>query len=344
MMPRMTVFTGPLCRTDLHRVVALVTAPQSTFELACAAEVFGLDRPGLPTRYTFDVCALRPGPVTTRAGYSMNVEHGLNALENADTIVVAGWPNSARPARPALARALIRAHDRGARLVGLCSGTFLLAEIGLLDGRAATTHWRMAAELSHAYPRIEVRSDELYVDLEDVATSAGTAAGIDLCLHLARQDHGAAYAANIARHMVMPPRREGDQKQFSAVVAASAPSSLAPVMDWARSRLHEPLGLPELARHAGLSTRTIARRFAEQAGVSPGQWILNERIEAACVLLEQTELGVEAISRRVGLSTAANMRRRFRGSKNTTPGSYRRMFSEQRAPMQSADRSSRMIS
>ncbi|MFG1947162.1 helix-turn-helix domain-containing protein [Nonomuraea sp. NPDC048826] len=312
---------------SLHRVVALVLAPQSTFELACAAEVFGVRRPGLPARYAFSVCGERPGPVPTLAGYDMVVDLGLDALESADTVVVPGWQDRERPAPAGVIDAIRRAHRRGARVVAICSGAFLLAETGLLDDRRATTHWRMTADLAARYPRVQVEPDTLYVDLGDVATSAGTAAGVDLCLHLARTDHGAAHAARIARHMVMPPHREGGQLQYAAPdPAGEPPESLAPVLDWALERLHEPLGVDDLATRAGLSPRTLARRFADQLGVAPGRWLLQQRVAAARTLLEETDLPVETIAARVGLSSAANLRRRFHALVCTTPAAYRRSF------------------
>ncbi|NUW37886.1 helix-turn-helix domain-containing protein [Nonomuraea sp. SMC257] len=311
----------------LHRVVALVMPPQSTFELACAAEVFGLSRPGLPARYAFTVCAERPGPVPTLAGYAMVAGEGLAALEAADTVVIPGWQRPGAPASPAVLHAVRAAHRRGARVVSICSGAFLLAEAGLLDRRRATTHWRMAGELAARFPGVLVEPDLLYVDLGDVATSAGTAAGIDLCLHLVRADHGAAYAARVARHMVMPPHREGGQLQYATPPAAGRlPDSLAPLLDWALDRLHEPLTLDGLAHRARVSPRTLARRFAGQLGVSPGRWLLQQRVAAAQALLEETDLPLEAIAARVGLSSATNLRRRFHAMTRTTPAAYRRSF------------------
>ncbi|WP_052852595.1 helix-turn-helix domain-containing protein [Streptomyces avicenniae] len=310
-----------------HRVVALVLPPQAPFELACAAEVFGAHRPGLPARYTFDVCTEHPGAVPTSYGYDMLVGQGLAALETADTVVIPGWHHRDRPAPAAVLDALTRAHRRGARTVAICSGAFLLAQAGLLDHRRATTHWRMAAELAARFPAVTVEPDTLYIDLGDVATSAGTAAGIDLCLHLARADHGAAHAAQIARHMVMPPHREGGQLQYAAPPHADRPpDSLAPVLDWAAERLHEPLALGDLAARAGVSSRTLARRFADQLGVTPGRWLLQQRVTAARTLLETTDLPVETVAARVGLSSATNLRRRFHTLVHTTPAAYRRSF------------------
>lgn len=308
-------------------MVCLLLPPQSTFELACAAEVFGLNRPGLPTRYAFEVCAERPGPLPTLAGYDMAVTRGLAALQRAQTVLIPGWVPRADAPSPGVVDALRRAHRRGARLVALCSAAFLLAETGLLEGRRATTHWRLADELAARHPGIQVDPDVLYTDLGDVATSAGTAAGIDLLLHLIRTDQGAAYANQVARHMVMPPHREGGQLQYAALpLNDRTPDSLAPVLDWAAERLHEPLSVEDLASFGALSTRTLARRFAEQLGTSPGNWLLRQRVMAARTLLEETDLAVETIAARTGLSSAANLRRRFRALVHTTPAAYRRSF------------------
>ncbi|MEU3741312.1 helix-turn-helix domain-containing protein [Streptomyces sp. NPDC032198] len=315
---------------NLHRVVALLNPPQSPFELACAAEVFGTVPQGVPVRYSFRTCTEHPGRLPTTIGFEMLIDAGLAALREADTVVVPGWQPPGAPAPPAVIDALRAAHRRGARIVAICTGAFVLAQAGLLDGRRATTHWRGTAQLAATYPDVRVDPDVLFVDHGDVATSAGTGAGIDLCLHLVRSDHGAAYAAQIARNMVLPPHREGSQLQYAAepVTARAADDSLAPLLDWATSRLHTRLTLGSLADHAGLSGRTLARRFSDQLGTSPGQWLLARRIEAARVLLEQTDLPVEAIATRVGLASAVNLRRRFRGHLGTTPGAYRRAFGE----------------
>ncbi|KUJ68038.1 AraC family transcriptional regulator [Streptomyces albus subsp. albus] len=311
----------------MHQVVALIRAPQSTFELGCAAEVFGNERRGLPRRYAFTVCTEHPGPVATCAGYDMLVAEGLAALDRADTVVVPGWLPTEEPPSPVVVGALRRAHRRGARVVSICSGAFALAHTGLLDGRRATTHWARAGELAARYPAVQVDPDVLYVDHGDVATSAGAGAGIDLCLHLLRADQGAGYAAQVARSMVMPPHREGGQLQYTAPPRpAQIDGSLAPVLEWAAGRLGEALTVEDLAAHAGMSTRTLARRFAEQLGASPGQWLLAQRIAAARELLESSDLPLDAVARRAGLSSATNLRRRFVRALNTTPGAYRRAF------------------
>ncbi|CAL9358729.1 GlxA family transcriptional regulator [Streptomyces sp. enrichment culture] len=308
----------------MHHVVALVRPVQSTFELGCAAEVFGTVREGVPQHYTFEVCTQTPGPVPTTAGYAMSVERDLTALDSADTVLIPGWTPVEAPLPGPVHSALLRAHARGARLVTICSGVFALARTGLLDGRSATTHWARTAQLQREFPRIRVEPDVLYVDHGDVATSAGAGAGVDLCLHLVRQDHGAAHAALVARHMVMPPHRDGGQAQY----APSPPpaDALDGLLEWAGARLGTPLSVGDMAAHLNVSPRTLARRFADQLGTSPGAWLLSRRVAEARTLLERTDLPVEAIAARVGLTSAVNLRRRFRAQVGTTPGAYRRAF------------------
>jgi AraC family transcriptional activator FtrA len=311
----------------MHRVVALIRPPQSTFELGCAAQVFGIERPGLPSRYTFSVCTEHPGPISTYAGYDMLVTAGLDALDSADTVIVPGWLPAKEPPSPAVVQALRRAHSRGARVASICSGAFALAHAGLLDGRHATTHWALADEFATRFPRVKVDPDVLYVDHGDVATSAGAGAGFDLCMHLVRNDQGARYAAHVARTMVMPPHREGGQLQYSAPPhPEQIDGTLAPLLEWITERLGEPVTIEHMAAHAGMSARTLARRFADQLGTSPGQWLLTQRIATAQDLLESSDLPLDAIARRVGLSSATNLRRRFLTILGTTPGAYRRAF------------------
>ncbi|KAB8164708.1 helix-turn-helix domain-containing protein [Streptomyces sp. 3MP-14] len=317
-------------------MVAVLNEPHSPFELACAVEVFGTAREGLPRRYAFEVCAERPGPLRTTAGHAVLVERDLDALRGADTVLVPGWLPAGATAPEAVLDGLRAAHARGARVVSICTGAFVLAQAGLLDGRRATTHWRRTAQLAAAYPRVRVDADVLYVDHGDVATSAGSGAGIDLCLHLLRADHGSAHAAAVARSMVLPPHREGSQLQYAVRPAypegRAAPASLAPLLEWALDNLHAPLSLERLGARAGVSGRTLARRFEEQLGTSPGQWLLRQRLDAARALLERTDLPVEAVAVRVGLSSAVNLRRRFRAAFGVTPGAYRRTFGERAEP------------
>jgi AraC family transcriptional activator FtrA len=308
----------------MHRVVALVRPVQSTFELGCASEVFGMVRAGVPRHYEFEVCAETPGPVPTTAGYDIHVSRGLRALAAADTVIIPGWAPVEAPLSPRVRGALLRAHARGARLVTICSGVFALARTGLLDGRSATTHWARADQLREEFPQVRVEPDRLYVDHGDVATSAGAGAGIDLCLHLVRQDNGAAHAALVARHMVMPPHRDGGQTQYAPPPQPA--DALDGLLEWAGKRIGTSLSVQDLAAQLNVSPRTLARRFAEQLGTSPGAWLLARRIAEARTLLEQTDLPVEAIAARVGLASAVNLRRHFHAQVGTTPGAYRRAF------------------
>jgi AraC family transcriptional activator FtrA len=304
----------------MHRVVALVTAPQATFELGCVAAVFRDER------YRFSVCTDQPGAIRTTEGFEMVVTRGLRMLDGADTIVVPGWlPINREPTAPVL-RALTRAHRRGARLVSICSGAYVLAATGLLDGRRIATHWRYADELQSRFPAVQVDPDVLYIDHGDLATSGGSGTGIDLCLQLVRNDHGAAYAARVARRMVMPPHREGGQVQYRAEEGDRPVVSLGEVLDWATDHLAEPITIDDLAARINVSPRTLARRFADQLGIAPGQWLLAQRIARTRVLLEETDLPVETIAARVGLSSATNLRRRFRAALHTTPSAYRRAY------------------
>ncbi|MFF1675776.1 GlxA family transcriptional regulator [Streptomyces sp. NPDC058256] len=317
----------------LHRVVALLQPPQSTFPLACATEVFGDHGPAIPARYALEVCTEHPGPVRTQAGYDILVTAGLDALDRADTVLVPGWQQSVGTEVPsAVVAAVRRAHQRGARIVGICSGAFVLAAAGLLDGRRAATHWAQAPELAAWFPQVRVDPAVLYVDHGDVATSAGSAAGVDLCLHLVSADQGAAYAMRIARQMVMPPHREGCQLQY-AELPTSGPvvDSLAPLLEWLSGRLDQPVSVAEMAVRSQVSARTLTRRFTEQLGISPGRWLLDRRIAATRALLEETDLPVETIAHRVGLSSAVNLRRRFHEALRTTPAAYRRAFRADKA-------------
>ncbi|GAA3520716.1 GlxA family transcriptional regulator [Actinocatenispora rupis] len=313
----------------VHRVVAVVTPPQSTFELGCVAEVFGIEHPGVPTRYALEFCAEEPGEVPTRAGYPMVVAHGLDRIAGADSVFVTGWPDHAARPSAALVEALTAAHRRGARIVGVCSGAFALAAVGLLDGRTATTHWRMADELAALYPRVVVDADALYVDHGDVATSAGTGAAIDLALALVGRDFGAAYAAEIARHMVLPPHRDGGQGQYARRPAppdVTAQETLSALLDWAERHLAAPITIDRWATRGAVSPRTLARLFERHLGTTPGRWLVRRRVEEARILLERTDDSVDAVAAAVGFPDPSNFRRRFAAELGTTPARYRRTF------------------
>lgn len=296
------------------------------FEAAAAAEVFGATRPGLPEPwYDFRIC----GPRRARVGgwLSARPDHGLDALTGADTVIVPALED-VEPAPPAdLVAAVAAAHEAGARVVSLCTGAFVLAAAGLLDGRRATTHWAHADLLAARYPAVRVDPDVLYVDEGTVLTSAGKAAGMDLCLHVVRRDHGAAVANELARGLVVPPHRSGGQAQY---ITQPSPRTeghgLADLLHWAAGRLDQPLTVPDLARRAGMSTRHLTRRFVETTGTTPLRWLLNQRVHRVQELLETTDDTLDRIADRTGLGSAATLRRHVIRALGVPPESYRRTF------------------
>ena len=311
-----------------HVVAALAVEGVAPFELAVACEVFGIDRSELADPwYRFKVCADR-SPVRTSIGFTIDTPYGLEDLARADTVIVPASAHDDEVPSPALIEALQRAHRRGARIMSVCSGAFTLAHAGLLDGRRATTHWMHADELARRFPLIDVDPKVLYVDEGDVLTSAGTAAGIDLCLHVLRQDHGAEVANAVARRMVVPPHRDGGQAQFvDQPVAPSADDDpLAGVLGWMLEHLDEQLSVEDLARRAAMSPRTFARRFRAVTGTTPLQWLLAQRVILAQRLLEGTDDPIELIAHRCGFTSAVALRPHFQKATGTSPGSYRRTF------------------
>ncbi|GAA3036444.1 GlxA family transcriptional regulator [Streptosporangium longisporum] len=309
-----------------HRVVTLVGPVQEMYPVTSASAVFGYHGPDIPEHYTFSLCAERPGPVRTTMGVDVIVERGLEALAEADTLLVSGW--CAGPeVSPELGAAVLAAHARGMRIMAICSGVYVPASLGLLDGRAAATHWELADELAVRYPRIRPDASVLYVDHGDVATAGASATTVDLCLNQVRRDHGAALAMRIGRQLSAAPHREGGQRQYPGLpTTGPVPDSLAPLLDWITANLDRPLTVEDMAARSGLSRRTLSRHFTDQLGVSPGRWLLDRRIASTRALLEETDLPVETIAQRVGLSSAVNLRRRFHNALNTTPAAYRRSF------------------
>jgi transcriptional regulator GlxA family with amidase domain len=306
----------------MHAVVSLAIPHVVAFDLAIPAQVFGhVDE---VDRYEFSVCAEHPGYVPTTTGFSVEATHGLDAIAWADTVVVPGYV-AEEPLSTDILEALRDAHGRGARVVSVCTGAFALAAAGLLDGKRATTHWRNARALQLMYPKVAVDADVLYIEEANVATSAGIAAGIDLCLQLVRRDFGEATATGIARRMVVPPHREGGQAQFIERPIPET-ATFAQVCSWAGNNLDQDLSVSVLARRAGWAPRTFSRRFQAEVGVSPLRWLTAQRLALARELLESTDLTIEDIAVRCGLGSAANLRTHFFRDTATTPSRYRQTF------------------
>lgn len=314
---------------DNLSVACLIYDGLATFEFGIATDIFALRRPGFDPWYEFAAVPTRPGPLSANGGVRVVSDVAYSpdfaALDAAGLIIVPGWPFLEKDEPPALFDALRRAYARGARLLTICSGSFVLARAGLLSGRRATTHWRYLDRFAAEHPDIRVERDVLYVEDANILTSAGSAAGLDCCLHLVRRDFGVAVANRIARSLVIPPLREGGQAQFVERPAPPAADRLSATLDWARGRLDRPISLCELADRAGLSTRTLARRFEQATGQSPGEWIVAERVARARELLEEGTVSVDEAASAVGLGVDA-LRRHFRARLGVSPSRYRARF------------------
>ncbi|WP_037361782.1 GlxA family transcriptional regulator [Amycolatopsis orientalis] len=311
-------------KTDAHRVALAVLPGAPIFELAVPCEVFGIPRPELVDPwYEFRLCATEPGAVIA-GGFAATTPHGLDELVAADTVVVPACANVHARQPGDLVEAVREARRRGARLAAICSGAFVLAQAGLLDGRHATTHWMHAEELRRRYPKVDLDATVIYAEDDRIHTSAGTAAGIDLCLELVRQDHGTAIANALARRMVTPPHRAADQAQYMlAPVQPPTSSPLSDVAEWAVRHLAEPIRLRDLAARAHLSERQLTRRFLDAFGRTPGDWLTRERIRRAQELLETTELTIDTVASESGFGTAAGLRAAFAKHLHTSPSDYR---------------------
>lgn len=310
----------------LRSVAAIVLPGVSPFELGVVCEVFGLDRSdsGGPT-FDFVVCSIEPGVVPMKTGGDLVVAHGLEATRDVDLVVMTpfGVPEVVDPV---VLRALQDAHARGAWVLSLCSGAFALGQAGLLDGRRCTTHWMHSDRLAREHPTAVVDPAVLYVEDRGVITSAGTAAGIDACLHLVRRELGAAAAAVVARRMVVPPHRDGGQAQYIETPLPCDADTLAPLLAWMGENLATELSVPVLATRALMSERTFARRFRAETGTTPAAWVTRQRLARAQEMLEQSEAGIEEVARLSGFATAALLRHHFARTLGTSPQAYRRRF------------------
>jgi AraC family transcriptional regulator, transcriptional activator FtrA len=311
----------------MHVVAAVVDQGALTFDFAIPCEVFGVDRSDIVDPwYELVVVSAGDRRVRTQTGFVIDAPHGLEKLEHADTIVVPGWSDPDDEPSEALKEFLVAAYERGARLVSLCTGAFVLAATGLLDDRRATTHWMYSERLQRRYPRVRIDPDVLYVADGRVMTSAGTTAGIDLCLHLVALDHGLEVAATVARRLVMPLFRSGDQAQYVDTSIARDPGGLSELLDWGRANLDAGITVDDLATRGAMSARTLTRRFQSAVGMPPGEWLQRERLRLAQRLLEQTDHPIQVVARRAGYVSAVTMRAQFAARLRTSPRTYRQTF------------------
>ncbi|MET7488984.1 helix-turn-helix domain-containing protein [Streptomyces sp. NPDC005538] len=316
--------------TQPHRVAVIVDEGTNPFEVGVATELFGLPRPelGLPEPlYEVLVCTPAREVRMNHGFFTVSGTHGLDAVDTVDTLVVPGRPDNVVPRGAAVLDAIRRAHARGARVMSLCTGTFALAEAGLLDGRRATTHWMWADTFRALHPRVRLEPDVLFVDDGDLLTASGSAAALDLGLHVIRRDYGAEIANAVSRRLVFASHRDGGQRQFVERPLPDVPDeSLAPLLAWARERLGEPLTVGELAGRAAVSPATLHRRFRAQLGTTPLAWLTGERVALACRLIERGEERLDVVAAHCGLGTGANLRVRLRRETGLSPSAYRRRF------------------
>jgi transcriptional regulator GlxA family with amidase domain len=314
-----------------HSIAVLALDHVVAFDLGVPSQVFGASRDDQEQRlYRVRVCA-PAGPVTSMAGFTVTTGYDLSETTRADTIVIPGVGDGPTVTDgtldPAVAEALHAAHRRGARIVSVCTGASVLAAAGLLDGRPAASHWSWARRLTRLYPQVRWDFDTLFCDDGDILTSAGVGAGVDLCLHIVRSDHGSAVANRAARRCVVPPWRDGGQAQFiERPMPAGAGSGTEATRAWALERLADPVSLEDMAGHARMSVRTFTRRFRDETGLSPARWLLRQRVDHARALLESTDLAVDVVARRSGLGSAAALRQHLQATIGVAPSAYRRTF------------------
>jgi AraC family transcriptional activator FtrA len=306
-------------------VALAVTADVPMFEVAIPCEVFGQARPDwIDSWYSFRVCS--PGAVPVGSWFRTETPHDLDELASADTVIVPACHSVDADPPADLVNAVQAAHEAGARVASICTGAFVLAAAGLLDGRRVATHWMHADRLARRYPAVTVEPDVLYLDDGDILSSAGTAAGIDLCLHIVRTDYGAKVANDLARRLVAAPHRQGGQAQYIPAPVPDEHAGLGPLLAWALDHLDRPLSVADLARRVNMSGRNLTRHFVAATGTTPLQWLLAQRIHRAQELLESTDASIERIAERTGMGTATSLRRHFRRALGVPPDTYRRTF------------------
>ncbi|MFJ2665783.1 GlxA family transcriptional regulator [Nocardia fluminea] len=319
----------------MRSVSVLAYDGMTAFEAGIVIEVFGLTWPDIEQPwYELKICTETPDPVRVIGGATMTSPYGLAEFAAADTVVVPSVADPRARTSPELIDALRRAHSNGSRIVSICSGAFALAAAGLLDGRRATTHWRYADLLRERYPSVEVDPEPLYTDEGDILTSAGCAAGLDLALHLVRNDLGSSVANAVARRLVIQPHRAGGQAQYieSPMPPEPGDAPIARSLSWALEHLAEPIGVPDLARVAGLSPRTYLRHFVRETGTTPSKWLIAQRIQAALAMLENGDAPIEEIATAAGFATPVTFRHHFTRAVRTSPSSYRRTFRTRKSP------------
>lgn len=316
-----------------HRVVALAYDQLCTFEFGCTVEVFALERPELEVDwYRFDVCAAEPGKLRAAGGITVDAPYTLRLLDLADTIIIPGWRGADQAPPEALLKKIRAAYNRGARLCTICSGVFVLAAAGILDGKTVTTHWRYVDKLSQRYPQLTVNPDALYIDEGQIITSAGSAAGLDMLLHLVRKDYGVKVANQVAQRLVIPPHREGGQAQFvPRPVASDERGRLSQLLDDLRRHPAEPHSLASMADKAAMSERSLQRHFVELTGFTPYDWLIRERVACAKDLLESSEHSLARVSELSGFGSEESFRRHFRRITSTSPNHYRKQFATKSA-------------
>jgi len=311
-----------------HLVVAVAYDNLCTFEFGCTVEVFALHRPEIDKPwYEFAVCSAERKPIRAMGGIQVQARHSLALLDRADTIVIPGWRDADEQPPSSLLKKIRAAYDRGARLCTICSGVFVLAAAGILNGKRVTTHWRYAEKLQQRYPDIQVEANALYIDDGQIWTSAGSAAGLDMFLHLIRRDHNARIANMVAQRLVIPPHRDGGQAQFiPRPVPDDDQGRLSKLLDWLRAHPAQEHTLQTLARRAAMSIRTLQRKFQESTGMSPHEWLTRERVAIAKELLESSRMSLLKIAEKSGFNSAESFRRHFRLIAETSPSAYRQRF------------------